>query len=185
LPLPIPKPTEPKREIQNPAPLPLIKPLEIEESFVPEEAPITVPKVERSEISAPTAVIQEPILGKEEGGGIGAEGTETGYLPPEEPPVFEAKDLDEPLKVIKRVNPDYPSLAGKDYLAGLILLKILVNQNGEPAQIEVLKNELKAFPSFAWNAKKAVSQWQFSKPTINKSSVCVWYILPMRFKASH
>jgi outer membrane biosynthesis protein TonB len=61
-------------------------------------------------------------------------------------------------------------------------LKILVNQEGEPANIEVLKDELKDFPSFSKNTKKAVSQWRFSKPIINKSSVCVWYILPIRFK---
>jgi len=186
LPLPIPKPTEPKKEIQSPAPLPLIKPLVAEESFVPEEAPIVVPKVERLEISAPTAVVEELILGKEGSGGIGGEGTETGYLEqPEEPPIFEAKDLDEPIKVIKYIQPDYPSLAGRDYPNGLILLKILVNQEGEPAQIEVLKNELKAFPTFAEKAKKAVKEWRFSKPTINRFPVCVWYILPMRFKASH
>ena len=185
LPLPIPKPIEPKREIENPAPLPLVKPLVAEESFVPEEAPIVVPKVERLDISAPPAVIQEPILGKEGSGGMGGEGTETGFLEPEEPPIFETKDLDEPLKVIKYLQPDYPSLAGKDYPGGLILLKILVNQEGEPAQIEILKNELRAFPSFAENTKKAVNKWRFSKPTINRSPVCVWYILPMRFKASH
>lgn len=185
LPLPIPKPIEPKKEIQNPAPLPLIKPLEAKESFVPEESPIIVPKVEHTEISAPTAVIQEPILGKERGEGMGGEGTQDSFLePPEEPPIFEVKDLDEPLKVIKYVRPEYPSLAGKDLPAGLILLKILVNQEGEPAKIEILKDELKAFPSFSTNAKRSVRQWRFSKPMINKSPVCVWYILPMRFKAS-
>ncbi|MDI6752547.1 MAG: energy transducer TonB [bacterium] len=186
LPLPIPKPIQPKKEIQNPSPLlPLIKPLVAEESIVPEEAPLFVPKVEKVDISTPPAVIQEPILGKEGSGGIGGEGTETALLEPEEPPIFEAKDLDEGLKVTKYVPPEHPSLTGRDSPGGLILLKILVNQEGEPAQIEILKDELKAYPSFSKNTKKAVQEWRFSKPTINKCPVCVWYILPIRFKASH
>jgi outer membrane biosynthesis protein TonB len=182
LPLPIPRPIQSKKEIQSPTPLPLVKPLEAEETTVPEEAPIEVPKVERLEISAPPAVIKEPILGKEGIGGIGGDGTETGYFEPEETHVFEAKDLDEPLKVIKSISVEYPSLASKDHPTGLILLKILVDQEGEPANIEVIRDELKAYPSFSKNTKKAVSQWRFSKPTMNKSPVCVWYILPIRFK---
>jgi TonB family protein len=153
--------------------LPLVAPLVAQESNTPEVSPIIVPSVEPSPVIAPLAVIEKPIKGEKGGTGM-TEQTE-------EKIIADVSDLDFPIKVIKYIGIEYPSLAYKD-MKGLILLKILIDKDGNPVRIEVIQNDLEQFPSFSENAIKAVRKWQFSKPMINNSPVCVWYVLPIRFK---
>ncbi|MFH1098242.1 MAG: TonB family protein [Candidatus Desantisbacteria bacterium] len=166
--LPPPVITEKKPEIS--APLPLVTPLVAQESNTPEISPIIVPSVDPSPIIAPPAVIEKPIMGESDGKGM-----------PEQTEIADVSDLDSPIRVIKSIGVEYPRLAYKD-MKGLILLKILIDGDGNPARIEIIRNDLEQFPSFSENAIKAVRKWQFSKPMINNSPVCVWYILPIRFK---
>ncbi|MFH1860360.1 MAG: TonB family protein [bacterium] len=155
------------------SPLPLVVPLVAQESNTPEANPIVVPSVELSHIVAPLAVIERPVMGEVGGKGITEQGSEE--------IVADVSDLDDPIRVIKCVKIEYPALACKG-INGLILLKILVDGEGKPDRIEVIRDDLRQFPSFAENAIKAVRKWQFSKPMINDSPVCVWYILPVRFR---
>ncbi len=155
------------------SPLPLVVPLAAQESNTPEVNPIVVPSVEPSHIIAPPAVIEKPIMGVEGGKGLTEQGSEE--------IVADVSELDEPIRVIKCINIEYPPLACKG-IKGLILLKILVNEDGNPVKIEVIQDDLKQFPSFSENAIKAVRRWQFSKPSVNDSPVCVWYLLPVRFR---
>lgn len=162
-----------ERKPEADSPLPLVSPLVAQESNTPEINPIVVPSVEPSHITAPPAVIEKPIMGEEGGKGITEEGSEE--------MIADISDLDEPIRVIKYAKIEYPSLTCKD-ISGLILLKILIDREGNPVRIEILQDNLKQFPSFSENAIKAVRKWQFSKPMIHNSPVCVWYILPIRFK---
>ncbi|PIP41079.1 hypothetical protein CO110_01355 [Candidatus Desantisbacteria bacterium CG_4_9_14_3_um_filter_40_11] len=99
----------------------------------------------------------------------------------EEEIIADVSDLDSPIRVIKYIGVECPFLSYKG-MKGLILLKILIDGDGNPVRIEIIRNDLEQFPSFSENAIKAVRKWQFSKPMINNSPVCVWYILPIRFK---
>ncbi|MBU1753807.1 TonB family protein [bacterium] len=155
------------------SPLPLVAPLAAQESNTIEANPIVVPSVAPSHIIAPPAVIERPIMGEEGGKGVTEQGSEE--------IVADVSDLDEPIRVIKYAKIEYPALACKG-INGLILLKILVDGDGNPVRVEVIKDDLWQFPSFAENAIKAVRKWQFSKPMVNSSPVCVWYILPVRFR---
>ncbi|MBI4753210.1 energy transducer TonB [Candidatus Desantisbacteria bacterium] len=162
-----------QKKPETDSPLPLVTPLVAQESNTPEVNPIIVPSIVPSPIIAPLAVIEKPIMGEASGKGM-TEQTEKEII-------ADVSELDSPIRVIKSIGVEYPPLAYKG-MKGLILLKILIDGDGNPVRIEVIRNDLEQFSSFSENAVKAVRKWQFSKPMINNSPVCVWYILPIRFK---
>ena len=81
--------------------------------------------------------------------------------------------------VIKRVEPVYPKDALAKGSEGKVWLKILVDTEGKPAQVEVLKSENEYFDQASITAAR---QWMFSPALKDNKPVAVWITLPFKFK---
>lgn len=81
--------------------------------------------------------------------------------------------------VIKRVEPVYPKDALAKGSEGKVWLKILVDTDGKPAQVEVLKSENEYFDQASITAAR---QWLFSPALKDNKPVAVWITLPFKFK---
>ena len=81
--------------------------------------------------------------------------------------------------VIKRVEPVYPHEALAKGSEGKVWLKILVDTEGKPAQVEVLKSENEYFDQASITAAR---QWLFSPALKENKPVAVWITLPFKFK---
>lgn len=95
--------------------------------------------------------------------------------------IYEVSSLDNPLEVIKYVEPKYPELAAESELAGVVFLRLLVGPEGKVEEIEILKEYPEGF-GFADLAKQAVRGWQFSEPRVSGQSVSCYYTFPLRFE---
>lgn len=95
--------------------------------------------------------------------------------------VYEVSSLDNPLELIKYLEPDYPDLAAESKLAGLVFLRLLVGPKGKVMEVEVLKEDPPGF-GFADLAKQAARGWQFSEPRVNGQPVSCYYTIPLKFE---
>ena len=83
------------------------------------------------------------------------------------------------LKVIKRVQPDYPILAKKAEVQGLVVLDILVTEEGRVGDVKVLK-ELPMGLTEA--AVTAVKKWELEPATQFGRKVPAWMTVKVTFK---
>jgi TonB family protein len=65
--------------------------------------------------------------------------------------------VDKPPRVIERVMPVYPDDALRKRIRGLVVLRVLVSENGEPVEIRVEKGRA----SLTQAAVDAVRHWRF------------------------
>jgi protein TonB len=139
-------------------------------------------------VEAPREIIEEPEfdMGDEEGvpggveGGIpggvvggvvgGVLGTELPPLPPPPPPP--APVIKEPVRVggdlktpalIERVEPDYPALAVRAQVQGVVILEAVVDRQGHVEDVRVLRS----IPLLDKAAMDAVRQWRYSPLLLN------------------
>lgn len=68
----------------------------------------------------------------------------------------------QPIKEIKRVNPEYPPAALAMGLEGRVVIELVVNENGDVENARIMQS---TNPIFNENALTAVKKWKFSKPT--------------------
>jgi protein TonB len=79
---------------------------------------------------------------------------------------------------IHRVSPEYPDLAVKARAQGVVILEVLVDQQGEPQQCKVLR----PLPLLESAAIDAVKQWRWSPYTINGKGVPFWVTVTVTFR---
>lgn len=72
-------------------------------------------------------------------------------------------ELDEPLKIIKDVKPDYPLMARKQKIGGIVIISVTVNKDGRIENPVVLKG----IPALNQAALNAARNTVFSKPKKN------------------
>ena len=72
-------------------------------------------------------------------------------------------------KVIRRVDPVYPELAKQARIEATVILEVLVNEQGEVANIRVLRSH----PLLEQAAIDAVKQWRYSPTLLNGEAVPV------------
>ncbi|RMI00129.1 MAG: energy transducer TonB [Calditrichaeota bacterium] len=82
-------------------------------------------------------------------------------------------------RVVRRVKPEYPPLARRLQLEGLVVVKVLVGKRGDVERAEVLKS---TNPMFEKAALKAARRMKFTPGIWNSLPVRVWMIVPFRFK---
>ena len=66
-------------------------------------------------------------------------------------------------KLIRRVQPEYPSVARAEHLEGTVRLRALIAKDGSLARLYVIKG----YCSLADSSLKAVSQWRYSPTLFN------------------
>lgn len=83
--------------------------------------------------------------------------------------------------VVKSVAPVYPPLALKAGLEGRVFVKIWVDKQGKPRQVEILKSDYEILNDAAVEAAK---HFVFTPAYMNNGPVSVWVSLPFIFKLS-
>ncbi|MEJ2635430.1 MAG: energy transducer TonB [Calditrichia bacterium] len=98
--------------------------------------------------------------------------------PQEEEPIVEFYALSEKPEVIKRVEPDYPELARKAGIEGMVVVKVLINTKGDVEKVEVVKSH----PMLDDAAIAAAKQFKFKPGKQRDRFVKVWMTIPFTFR---
>jgi protein TonB len=122
-------------------------------------------------------------VGGTPGGQVGGTGTDTTPAPAPEPPKPEGPlrvggDVKAPI-VQHRTDPQYPDMARKARIAGMVIVEAIINKDGEVEQVKVIKG----LPmGLSESAVEAVKQWKFKPGTMNGQPVDVIFNLTVNFK---
>lgn len=92
------------------------------------------------------------------------------------PPVAETADM----KVNRRVDPVYPSGSRRDGEQGTGQFRVLVDENGKPQDVQVLKST--GFPRLDTAALEAIRKWAFSPAQQNGQKVKSWTRVQVAFQ---
>ena len=84
-----------------------------------------------------------------------------------------------PASVISRVEPQYPRGALQIHMAGVVVLKCIVDKNGNVRDAEVVTSSFAAFNEPALNA---LQQWRFAPGSFRGKAVDTWFELTIRFQ---
>ncbi len=93
-------------------------------------------------------------------------------------PVFKI----EAVEPIKQVAPRYPVWEGEAGVSANVVVLVLVDRQGKPAEVSVKSSE--SSPKFGEAAVRAVKQWQF-QPAVWKGEPTEYIVqVPLAFRAS-
>jgi periplasmic protein TonB len=98
----------------------------------------------------------------------------------ESPPADYVAVEKEPV-IVKSVEPKYPAMAVKTGLEGKVLVKIWVDKEGKPKEVDVLQSDAEIFNDPATEAAK---QFVFTPAYMNDGPVPVWVTITLRFALS-
>jgi len=93
------------------------------------------------------------------------------------PDIFQATEVDP--EILLRHTPDYPVLAQRINLEGIVYVKILVDKRGNVKKAIVLKSDSDLFTQPAIDA---AMKWFFKPALMNGKPVAVWVSIPFRFR---
>jgi protein TonB len=77
-----------------------------------------------------------------------------------------------------KVNPEYPRLAIKARSQGVIILEVLVDRDGIPQKVQVLRS----VPLLESAAIAAVEQWRWTPYRIGGKEIPFWVMVTVTFK---
>jgi len=127
-------------------------------------------------------------LGGVPGGQVGGTGTDPAPAAPPPPPPPPPEKPDGPLRVggdVKapiiqhRTDPQYPDMARKGRVGGIVIVEAVINKEGDVEQVKVIKG----LPlGLSESAVEAVKQWKFKPGTLNGEPVEVIFNLTVNFK---
>ncbi|MBI5472348.1 MAG: energy transducer TonB [Ignavibacteriae bacterium] len=112
------------------------------------------------------------------GGGVGG-GTDTVIII-DEPVEYWA--VEKKPEVVKAITPRYPELLVKAQLEGNAFVRILVDKEGRPSDVEVVRADNDLFGDAAIEAAK---QFVFTPGYMNNGPVRVWVSVPFRFRLNN
>ena len=84
-----------------------------------------------------------------------------------------------PAVVVFRVEPQYPQGALRIHMAGTVVVKCIVDKNGNVRDAEVVTS---SFAAFDEPALKALQQWRFAPGSFRGKPVDTWFELTIRFQ---
>ncbi len=84
-----------------------------------------------------------------------------------------------PPGILKIVKPIYPPVALQARIGGLVVLRVLVSETGQPIQVEVLRG---ATGGLNEAAVAAVKQWKFTPARKGDTPVQAWTTVPIPFE---
>jgi protein TonB len=104
--------------------------------------------------------------------------------PAPEPPTQEKPIAEPPANVVKpvlieRVNPEYPEVARKARVEGIVILEAIITQNGHVENAKVLRG---VHPLLDQAAVNAVRKWRYKPATLNGKPVRVHSTVTVNFK---
>jgi TonB family protein len=148
----------------------------------PKPTPTSIPK------EIPPPVDEPPVVGVSGGVGGSLGGIARGLLggaPPPPPPPRSKKV--EPVrvggqvqesKIIRRVPPIYPELARRAGVEAVVILEVIVDEEGNVTNVRVLRSH----PLLEQAAIDAVKQWKYSPTLVNGEPVPVVATVMVEFK---
>jgi len=83
-----------------------------------------------------------------------------------------------PAVVIQRVDPDYPHVALMTHVGGTVVLKCIIDKNGDVRDAEVVTSSFGAFEGPALNALR---RWRFAPGSFRGKPVDTWFELTIKF----
>ena len=83
--------------------------------------------------------------------------------------------------IVKSVEPKYPDMAVRTGLEGKVLVKIWVDREGKPKEVDVIQSDAEIFNEPAIEAAK---QFVFTPAYMNDGPVSVWVTITLRFAPS-
>jgi periplasmic protein TonB len=98
----------------------------------------------------------------------------------ESPPADYVAVEKEPV-IIKSVEPKYPDMAVRTGLEGKVWVKIWVDREGKPKDVEILQSDADIFNQPALDAAQ---QFLFTPAYMNDGPVSVWVTFPFKFELS-
>ncbi len=123
------------------------------------------------------------IGGDEEGieGGFPRESTENILKEElkEKPVIIGGTVQGEKPKIISRIQPEYPEIARRARIEGIVILEAIIEKDGSVSDIKIIR---KVSPLLDQAAVRAVKQWKFEPAKINGKPVRAYFILTVIFK---
>ena len=163
---PAPPPPPPPPPAPAKAAEPAAKPVATAGATIPLEAPskITPEPAAPVDFGVPGGV-EGGVPGGVPGGIVGGLPMEVPPPPPPAPrtPVRTGGNIQAPA-LLHRVEPEYPPVAVKAHLQGLVILEATVDENGRVQSVKVLRSDV---PLLDGAAVDAVKQWQYAPLTLN------------------
>jgi protein TonB len=89
------------------------------------------------------------------------------------------QDADLPPKVARVVKPTYPPIALRQKIGGIVVLRVLVSELGNPDQIEVVRGVKGGITEAA---VAAVRRWSFEPARKDGVAVKTWTTIPIPFE---
>lgn len=151
---------------------------------IPKEIP--PPMDDIPDISSVSGGVAGGVPGGVVGGVPGAAGSVIGGGPSAPPPPPPPPEKKEPIRVggnvqssklIRRVEPDYPELAKRARVQGMVLLQVTVDEQGSVAEVKVVRGH----PLLNQAAIDAVTQWKYSPTLLNGEPVPVIATVTVNF----
>ena len=94
---------------------------------------------------------------------------------------MEADQADSAPVSIKQVSPKPTSLAIQSRVTGTVLLRVLVDENGAPARVDVLRDTVPRV-GLGEASKAALEQWRWKPATKDGHRVRTWIAVQVPFK---
>jgi len=82
---------------------------------------------------------------------------------------------------VRQVRPQATGLAIRSHVSGTVLLRVLVNENGEPASVEILRDTAPTV-GLGEASRSALGQWRWKPATKDGHKVKTWIIVQVPFK---
>ncbi len=98
--------------------------------------------------------------------------------PEEEEPIVEFYALSDKPEVIHRVEPQYPELARKAGIEGMVVAKVLIDTKGNVEKVDIVKSH----PMLDEAAIAAAKQFKFKPGKQRDRFVKVWMTIPFTFR---
>ena len=89
------------------------------------------------------------------------------------------EDADSPPRIAKIVKPSYPPFALQARIGGIVVLRVLVSEQGTPLQIEVTR---RVGAGLTEAAVEAVRRWTFEPARKSGVPVRTWMVIPIPFE---
>ncbi len=89
--------------------------------------------------------------------------------------------VDTPAVPVRRVTPQATRVAIQGHISGTVLLRVLVDENGEPAKVEILRDTTPKV-GLGDASKSALEQWRWKPATKDGHRVKIWIALQVPFK---
>lgn len=132
------------------------------EQTIPDNKDFTPPAVE-SGPSGPGTIRIEP----------------QGPLKIAEEPIYDFYAVERIPVLVRQVRPEYPDIARRLNVDGVVIVKMLIDKQGKVARATVVRSDADVLNDAA---VAAALQWVFTPAMMNSGPVSVWAEVPFRFK---